>query len=429
MDPKEKLLEDIKIQVTEATRGFQKKEDVESLVKEQMKTFEGMDVESLRAISEKNADGGNKILEALREQGKEITELKTKLEARNQPEDLSIRAQIKTWQEENKVAIEGLRNRANGTPNAMGSAPQLTPLVLRAPETMTIANTLNSSPYLPDPVGLPGIVDLVRIQPTFWERLRKSTIKANPLYWVNKTDKQGNAQFIGEGVLKPLASFDLDTQTSVPKKVAERMKVSTELLYDLDYMATEMEAEIRYEVMMAANTAVLTGTLSSTSPAGITTIASAFNTAGVTTLNPTNVDAIRAAIAQIRTLNFTGVITAYMNPIDVANMDMEKASDSGVYTLPPFVSAENTIVKGVRVIEDNNIPVGNLLIGVMDLYRIAMHQPFHIMWGWENDDFSKNLVTVIGEMRFHQWYSENHVGAWIYDTFANIKTAITAPQI
>jgi len=414
-EQKAALLADIKKSVGEeiATRGYSTKVDIEAEIAKNMKPFEGMDLEGIRAIAEANKDG--KLVDAIRSIGEKITALEAKSNGNGQP--LTVRSQIAEWQERNKAALESIKR---------GETATLTTLEIRAAENMTIANSLNGSAYLPNPVGVAGVVDLVRKQPTFWEILRKGRTRANPLYWVNKTDKQGAAAFIGEGVLKPLASFDLNTETSTPKKVAERMKVSTELLYDLDYMATMMEEELRYEVEMAANTAVLTGTASSTSPAGITTIASAFNLATVTTSNPTTADAVRAAIAQIRSLNFYGTLTAFMNPIDVANMDLEKASDSGAYMLPPFASAEGTIVKGVRIIEDNNIAVGYLLIGDMNLYKIVMHQDFAINWGWENDDFSKNLVTVIGEMRFHQYFSNNHVGAWVYDTIANIKTAITA---
>lgn len=413
-EQKSALLADIKKSVGEeiATRGYAAKVDIDAEIAKQMKPFEGMDLDGIRAIAEANKDG--KLVDAIRSIGEKITALEAKSNGNGQP--LTVRSQIAEWQERNKAALESIKR---------GESATLTTLEIRAAENMTIANSLNGSAYLPNPVGVAGVVDLVRVQPTFWTGLRKGRTRANPLYWVNKTDKQGAAAFIGEGVLKPLASFDLNTETSTPKKVAERMKVSTELLYDLDYMATMMEEELRYEVEMAANTAVLTGTASSTSPAGITTVASAFNLTTVSTSNPTTADAIRAAIAQIRSLNFYGTLTAYMNPIDVANMDLEKASDSGVYMLPPFASAEGTIVKGVRIIEDNNIAVGYLLIGDMNLYKIVMHQDFAINWGWENDDFSKNLVTVIGEMRFHQYISNNHIGAWVYDTIANIKTAIT----
>jgi len=350
---------------------------------------------------------------AMREQGAKMTELESKAAA---PQTMSVKSQIEKWHEDNKAAIEAVKN---------GSKADLPQMHLKVAVTMTNGASLNSSAYLPNAQVEAGVVDLVRVNPTFWERLQKGRTNANPYVWVNKTNKEGNATFIGEGVLKPLASFELETETSVPKKVAERMKASTEILYDVAGMESLIRQELQFEVMTAANAAVLTGTASSTNPAGITTIASAYTLTSISTPNPTNSDAIRAAIAQIRSLNFNGTLTAYMNPIDMANMDLEKADTSGVYMLPPFASADGRIIAGVQIIEDNNIAVGNLLIGDMSKYRILMYQDFFVQFGWENDDFSKNLVTVIGEMRFHQFYSSNHTGAWIYDTFANIKTAIT----
>lgn len=409
------LLKEIEAQVgqTLATRGIQSKADVEARIAEAMKPYEGMDLEGLRSMM--NPETG--VMSILKKQGEEMANLK--LNGGGEPKDLSLRAQLNKYLEDNKDIIARIKD---------GTAAELPALQIRAAITMTEAASLNGSAYLPRVEVAPGIVDLVRVQPTFWERLQKGRTRANPYVWVNKTNKQGNAQFIGEGVLKPLASFELETESSVPKKVAERMKASTELLYDVDGMESFIRNELSYEVMMAANTAVLTGTASSTSPAGVTTIASTYNLTSISTPNPNNSDAVRAAIAQIRSLNFTGTITAYMNPIDLAMMDLEKANDSGVYMLPPFATQDGRVIAGVRIVEDNNIAVGYLLIGVMDLYRILMHQDFFVKWGWENDDFSKNLVTVIGEMRFHQFYSSNHVGAWIYDSFTNIKAALE-PEI
>lgn len=405
------------------TAEEQKKHD-DLLAALDKKANDAMEVRS-KAIEDKLKGTDDKVLElrqaldtaneALKAQGLKMTELQTTASSR--PQDMSLRGQIQKWQDDNKDVLQRLKE---------GTAVELPALQLRAAITMTEAASLGSSAYLPRVEVAPGIVDLVRVQPTFWERLQKGRTRANPYVWVNKTNKQGNATFIGEGVLKPLASFELATESSLPKKVAERMKASTELLYDLEGMETFITQELRYEVETAANTAVLTGTLSSTSPAGVTTIASAYSLTTVKTTNPTNADAIRAAIAQLRSLNFNGTLTAYLNPIDLANMDLEKAQDSGVYMLPPFTTADGRVIAAVPVIEDNNIAVGFLLIGDMSKYRILMHQDFFVKWGWENDDFSKNLMTVIGEMRFHQFYSANHAGAWIYDELADIKAAITA---
>lgn len=369
-----------------------------------------LDLEKLKTLLGDNDEGIRSILKA---QGAAIAALNEKGADKDKIKSMSD--QIRAWQEENKESLEKIKNGINA---------ELKPMQIRAAATMTLAaNAIAPVPYYAAN-GAP-IYDLIRNKPTFWDRLRKGRTGLPAFPWINKTNKQGNAEFIGEGVLKPLASFELTPEVSNPKKVAERMKASTELLYDVDSMETMIRQELEYEVMMAANAAVLTGVASSTSPAGVTTIASAYTLTTIKTPNPNNMDAVRAAKAQLTSLNFDRDIVAFMNPIDIANMDLSKATDSGVYMLPPFTSAENTSIKGVPVIEDNNIAVGNLLIGDMSKYQVLMYQDFFIAWGWENDDFSKNLITVIGEMRFHQYSSANWAGAFIYDTFANIKTALT----
>lgn len=382
-------------------RGYQTAEQMKAILTEQLKAPE---FEGLRSL---DFDGLRSAMEILHtkpwEQGKE-------------EKPMSIRGQMAQYLHDNKEIIDAIKS---------GEMRTLPEMQLRVAGTMTNAASLGGSAFLPDAQVLPGVVDLVRVQPTFWNRLQKGRAKANPLVWVNKTNKQGNATFIGEGVLKNLASFELSTEQSNPKKVAERMKASTEILYDIDYMQTLIEQELRFEVETAANAAVLTGTLSSTSPAGITTIASAYVLTTIKTDNPTFADCVRAAIAQLRSLNFNGVLTAFINPIDAASMDLAKGSTGGAYLLPPFVTADGRIIAGVSVIEDNNIAVGKLLIGDMSKYKIVMHQDFFIRWGLDSDDFSKNLVTVIGEMRFHQYYSVNHTGAWIYDDFADIQALLT----
>lgn len=390
-------------------------EEVNALVAAEIKKLglEGLDVAKFKELVAGTAI--EQLKTVMLEQGKKITALE--LGGNSNPErPKSIREQVAEYVEKNKDLIERAKNREK---------VNLPPFALKAAITMTESASLGGSAFLPNVQVLPGVIDLVRVQPTFWDRLLKPFTKANPLVWVNKYNKQGNATFIGEGTLKALASFELQTETSVPKKVAERMKVSTEMLNDIDYLAGLIEQELRYEVKTAANTAVLTGTASATSPKGVTKVASTYSLVSITgTVQANNSDAIIAAIAQLRSTNFNGLLTAYMNPIDIAIMNLQK-STQGVYVIPPYANANGSIVGGVSVIEDNNIAVGYLLIGDMSKYHIQMFQDFFIAWGWENDDFSKNLVTVIGEMRFHQWVSGNETGAFVYDTFANIKTAIS----
>ena len=390
----------------------QTKKDVDA----KLETLKG-DIEKLSVKPETVKELQEKIElteKAARIQGEEITKMRNEMQSGGSA-DNSLRAQISKWMEANKSGIAAIKS---------GTKADLEPMVLKAVHTMTLA-TDAASPVPYYRYNGAEIIDLVRNKPTFWNRLRKGRTGQPAYTWINKTNKEGNAQFIGEGVLKPLASFSLSPEVSVPKKVAEAMKASTELLYDVEGMESLIRDELEYEVMMAANTAVLTGTASSTSPAGITTLSTAYTLTTIKTTNPNNYDAIRAAQAQLNTLNFDRDIVAFVNPVDAANMDLAKAVSSGVYLLPPFTTADGRNVGGITVIEDNNIAVGYLLIADMSKYRVLMYQDFFVAMGWENDDFRKNLVTILGEMRFHQFRSANHAGSSIYDTFANIKTLLT----
>lgn len=339
---------------------------------------------------------------------------KTKVE-----EPLSLRDQIQAWKDANQETIDLVRTKTEQR--------NIPSLEVRAVADMTSAKlNAGGSAFFPNPGLLPGVIDLVRTQPTFWNRLTKGRTSLNPLVWTNKTNKEGAANFIGEGVLKPQVSFELATQQSVPKKVAERMRISTEMLNDVPGMESLIRNEMTYEIEKHANDSVLTATASSTDPAGVTTLASGFT---LTTIEagtaPSYADAIRAAIAQLQSLNFTDNIEAFINPIDAANMDLSKSADDGHYLLPPFVSQSGMLVSGVPVHVDNNIAVGNLLIGDMTKYKIWMYENLTVRFGLNGDDFSENMVTVIAEMRFHQTFSANHEGAFIYDSFTDIIAAIT----
>lgn len=332
---------------------------------------------------------------------------------------VTLRDQIQAWKDANQETIDLVRSKTEqrNIPN----------LEIRAVADLTAAKlNAGGSAFFPNPGVIPGVIDLVRTQPTFWSRLTKSRTNLNPLVWMNKVNKEGAANFIGEGVLKPQVSFELATQQSVPKKVAERIRVSTEMLNDVPSMESLIRNEMTYEIEKHANDSVLTATVSATDPAGVTTLASGFT---LTTIEagtaPTYADAIRAAIAQLQSLNFTDNIEAFINPIDAANMDLSKSADDGHYLLPPFVSQNGMLVSGVPVHVDNNIAVGFLLIGDMTKYKIWMYENLTVRFGLNGDDFSENMVTVIAEMRFHQTFSTNHTGAFIYDAFSDIVAAIT----
>jgi HK97 family phage major capsid protein len=338
----------------------------------------------------------NAAIEALKESGK-IGE--------DRPQ--SVAAQLKVWAKQNETAIKHIR---------LGQKADLTPLTLKLNSPMTPSNTYNLSAYLPQPEFAPGATEIVRVEPTLWNTLKKGRTGAAAYVWVNKKNPEGAAGFIGPGVAKPGVSFEIATEISNAKKIAVSEKCATELLEDIEGMASWIEQEIKYQLDAKLNTELMTGTVSSTVPAGIQTLSVAYSLTTVKTASPNNWDALIAAVAQLRSGNLKGPVTAFVNPIDYANMILTKATSQGQL----FVPAQT----GVTIVEDNNVAVGFVQVALLDYYKVLIYKDFQITFGWENDDFTKNLVTAIGEMRIHQFFSENHTGAFIYDELADIKAAI-----
>lgn len=402
------LLNKIKTQVDEQIKTRASKEEVEKAIAEKMKPFEGMQLDALREMMTVDKDGKLGIMKTIADQGVKILELEKR--GTGKGEDFSIIGQVRAWAEENKDALAHIKNKTK--------AADLTPLNIRVASPMTPANTYNGSAYIPAPQMIPGINEIVRVQPTFWDYLRKGSAGSALMYWMNKKNPLGAAGFIGPGVAKPGVSFEIETQTSNAKKVAAKEKAATEMLYDIEAFASWLEMELRYQVMQKINLTLMTGTSSATVPAGIQTLSTTYTATGTTTTNPNNWDALIACVAQLRSGNLMGAVTAFMNPLDYATMKMTKAISQG----QPFIAPD----PGITIVEDNNVAVGYVQVAILEYYKIYIWQDYTVTYGWENTDFTDNLITVIGEVRLHQVFSQNYTGFAIYDTLSNIKAAITA---
>lgn len=417
----EALMKKIEAGVAKQLAGRATKEDVKNISDQLLFLTRGKNekgeevdspfpIETLRAM----ADEKTGVMAKLVKQGEELQRLRN--EVTRSVEKLDVRSQVEKWAADNKEAIQAIRS---------GNKAELKPLDIRVASPMGVS-TVNAgaSTYIGRVEGESTPTEIVRAEPMFWDFLTKGRTNAPTYYWVNKTNPLGAAAFIAPGVAKPGISLELESETSNAKKIADSAKAQTELLEDIDGMTTFIEQELRYQVMIKVNEKLMSGTASSTSPAGIQSLSTAYTLTSVKTVNPNIFDCLRAVVAQLRSGWLKGEITIFINSVDAANMDLSKASDSGVYNIPPFTTADGKRIAGARVVEDNNVPAGYVQAGFLRFYRVLIYKDFYVTWGWENDDLTKNLVTVVGEMRLHQFFNTQYTGAFLYDSFENIKTAI-----
>ncbi len=391
------------------------KDAVDLQIREAMKPFEGMQVDKIKELLGEDEKG---LRSMLVKQGEEITKLKAAGE--NKKEDFSLRAQVASWMTKNKEAIAKIKS---------GSRADLEPMEIRAADSPMTPTTVFTNTVALGAGALirqgAQVIDLLRIQPTLWDLLPKGTTNLETYPWVNKKvpAASGAADFLAPGGAKPKVSFTLETEKSNAKKVAVSMKVATELLEDVDGMTSYIEAELQYQLKFEINRVLMSAAVAtSTDPAGLLSFTNLYTLTGIQTTNPNNWDVARAIIAQIRAAYIDGPILVAMNPVDVANMEMSKAISQGQY-----MGLNLRPIPGGFLVEDYNIPAGYVLGFAVDALKTLIYKQFRIAYGWENDDFTKNLVTAIAETRFHMFHSANHSGAFVYDSIANVKTAIAIP--
>lgn len=389
-----------------------------------------VDFAKLAALEEKTfGEGENSLFSILKHQGAVITAMK-ELRGSEPARVKSVRDQIKEFHEANKDKLAAFlsgESKSFGTSLDPQSKEMVAGISIKAAVTMGVTASSNGSAFVPNVEVVPGLVDLNRNRPFIEQYANVSSTNRSRIVWAEKTNPQGQAGWLAEGGLKPLISFEWTTRESYAKKVADKIKVSTEALQDVDWLAAEIEAELKYQIDIAVDVALLSGTGDGSSAnvnlKGITQYAPGFVLTNVKTTMPNNFDAGRAMYAQISNLNFTPTHW-FINTLDAANMDLVKDTQGR----PLVMDYRDNTGRIFRVIpiETNQIPVGYTLMADMSKFKVRNYIPFAIYYGWVNDDFEKNLVTVIGERRLHDYIATNDLGAFIYDSFANIKTAITA---
>lgn len=407
----EELLSAIQGKIDTALATRVSKEELKVIADAQKEALKDVPLDALRAM----ADDKTGVMAEMSKLSMELTRLKATMAV--EKVDMSVRGQIAKWQTDNKDAIAKIKS------GVKAELPELNIRLVASPMSVATVNVGNS-PYIGRVESEGGLNEFIRAVPSFWDFIVKGRTNSPTYTWVNQTNPEGAAAFIGPGIAKPGISFQLVADISNAKKVADSAKATTELLDDIDGMKTFIEQELRYQVMIKVNSTLMNSVGTSTVPTGIRQLSGLYTLTTIKTISPNNMDAVRAVIGQLRSGFLQGDITVFINSVDAANMDLAKAV-GGVYLLPPFVTSDGRTISGARIIEDNNVAVGFLQAGFMRYYRVLIYKDFTATWGWENDDFTKNLVTAVGEMRLHQFFNQIHTGAFIYDSFANIKTAIT----
>jgi HK97 family phage major capsid protein len=222
--------------------------------------------------------------------------------------------------------------------------------------------------------------------------------------WVNEAGAKFNGQVKYEEISEEV------------KKIAAYIKVSKEMLADLAFVRSEINTElmeaieqnIDFSLVNGAGGVDLNGLLGNIPNFSAGTFAGTIPGANI-------MDLIRIAKAQIEAANFVPTHVV-LNPEDVAKIELTKTS-TGEYTYPAFWDA-NMRVAGLVVVSSNNITAGTMIVGDFTKFNIKFREDMNMSVGYENDDFTRNMVTILCEARLVSYIKGNDVNAFVQSDIA-----------
>lgn len=213
------------------------------------------------------------------------------------------------------------------------------------------------------------------------------------------------------------------------KKYAGYVKVSKEMIEDLAFVRSEINTELMTELADTLDQALISGTGVGNNITGILNQGISAFTAGTFALAVPSAnisDVIRIAKAQIQGSNYNPT-HVLLNPVDAAKIHLTKSS-TGEYTYPMFIPADGQMrVAELTVVVSNNIAADKYVVGDFSKFNIRMRNDMNLQVGLDQDDFTRNMITILAESRLVAYVKNNAKSAFVTGTLSTDIAAITAP--
>lgn len=373
-------------------------------------------------------DDLQKALEPLNAQLKDIQEkynyegLKTGIEELSKQIEL-LKQQKDAFVDKNAGLKEALTKAIKERAEMLKNSNEK-PQVLKTVGTMTVGGSITGLVIPPD--FDTEISDFNKRGFTIRSISNVGSTTSNVVYWTYKAAKEGSAGMTGEGLDKTQLDWTYVQDSANVKKVTSYIKISKEMLDDVAGIMSDINGELAYEINLLEETQLIEGTGLTVYLNGIEKYAQPLDNASLAGTIPngeaTKWDVIGAAIKQImiESLGRASANAILMNPADVFAMVHGSRATSDEYLAPLAVVEPNgTRIYGLPVIETLAITAGEFLVGDFTKFHIKDREGLTIAMGYEEDDWTKNLVTILAEKRLVSYVKKNDEVCFVTDTFAD----------
>jgi HK97 family phage major capsid protein len=290
---------------------------------------------------------------------------------------------------------------------------------------MTIGGNVTGE--VPQAQRLPGLNDIASRQPRFLDFFTRATATSNLISWVYKSGREGATGQTEEGALKNQIDFDLLVGSQKIEKTTNFIKVSDEMLDDIDFIESEIRNELMMELLRTVETQSYSGNGTSPQLNGVRTVASAF-AAGDFALaidNANEVDVLVVAANQIAIANQSAPNAIFMHPTDITKLKVVKLSSTDKRYVERLLMVGGTLsMDGIPIIPTTLVTAGQYLIGDMSKALLFEKGGIAIEMGYDGDDFTKNFKTIRAEWRGACVVKNNDRTAFVKGVFATDKAAL-----
>lgn len=224
-------------------------------------------------------------------------------------------------------------------------------------------------------------------------------IGSGTVEYVQQDSRPTGAAPVAEGAAKPESNMTFSLETSTARVIAHWIKASRQVLEDAPQLSSMIDLELRYGLALAEEVQILNGDGTGQNLNGLMTNATAFtDAAGIIGAGANYIDVIGAAILQSALADFppTGVVVHWA---DWWRMLLTKDGE-GNYILGSPQSMAMPQMWGLPVIPTKAIAAGNFLVGSFETAATLYDRwSPRVEVGYVNDDFTKNMVTILAEQR------------------------------
>lgn len=291
---------------------------------------------------------------------------------------------VPTWGEQVVKAAE-LRSFADGGRNAKTRIP----IEAKAPITSA------EFPLAPDFDR--EIAPLGRRRLMVRSLLGQANTTSNAVSYRRETGFTNAAAPVAEAALKPESNITFEEVTAPVRTLAHWIKLSRQVLDDDGQLRSEIDTTLRYGLGYVVEGQLLHGDGSGQNLHGLIPQANDFEETR-RAAGDTAFDILLKAISQSEEADYpaTGAI---ISTRDWYAMQGLKDSQGRYIGGGPLADVPDRVWR-LPVAPSNAMPVGKFLVGALELAaKVYSRTDATVELGYVNDDFTRNLVTVLGEER------------------------------